>query len=52
MNQNSDTTVGDVIALVYEEMLGRYGDKTLASIAASAMVNDLFINEYCDPMWA
>jgi len=50
MTYSESTTVGDIVSVIYEEMLGRYGDRALASLAASTMINDLFIEEYCSEM--
>ena len=50
MTYSESTTVGDIVTVIYEEMLGRYGDRALASLAASTMINDLFIEEYCTEM--
>lgn len=35
------TTLGDLIAAVYDTMLAEYGDPELASVATAAVVNDL-----------
>ncbi len=50
MMYSEGTTVGDIVTVIYEEMLGRYGDRALACLAASTMINDLFIEEYCTEM--
>ncbi len=35
-----NTTLGELINLVYEEFLAQYGDAELASVATAAVVND------------
>lgn len=35
-----NTTLGELINLVYEELLAQYGDAELASVATAAVVND------------
>ena len=35
------TTLGEIIALFYEEFLALYGDEELASVATAATINDL-----------
>ncbi len=35
-----NTTLGELINLVYEELLVQYGDPELASVATAAVVND------------
>lgn len=37
----SQTTLGDLIASVYDEFLSLYGDEELASVATAAVINDL-----------
>lgn len=36
----TQTSLGDLISLVYEEFLAQYGDEELASVATAAVVND------------
>lgn len=36
----TNTTLGELINLVYEEFLAQYGDAELASVATAAVVND------------
>ncbi len=41
MTRTQHTTLGDLIALFYEEFLQLYGDEELASVAAAAVINDM-----------
>ena len=41
MTQTTHTTLGELIAEIYDEMMALYGDEDLASVAAAALVNDL-----------
>ncbi len=36
-----ETTLGELVAAVYETLLEEYGDPDLASVATSAIVNDM-----------
>lgn len=36
-----ETTLGELVAAVYETLLEEYGDPELASVATSAIVNDM-----------
>ena len=36
----TQTTVGELISVVYEQFLAEYGDEELASVATAAVVND------------
>lgn len=41
MTRDINTTLGDLISVLYEEFLARYGDEELASVATAAVINDL-----------
>jgi len=41
VSQQEKITLGDLIALFYEEYLALYGDEELASVAAAATINEL-----------
>lgn len=41
MTRNTQTNLGDLISLVYEEFIEMYGDADLASVAAAAVINDM-----------
>jgi hypothetical protein len=41
MTRTTQTTLGDLISLFYEEFMELYGDPELASVAAAAVINDL-----------
>ena len=36
-----ETTLGELVAAVYETLLEEYGDPELASVATAAIVNDM-----------
>jgi hypothetical protein len=36
-----NTNLGELISVIYEEFLTRYGDEELASVATAAVINDL-----------
>ncbi len=36
-----ETTLGELVAAVYETLLDEYGDPELASVATSAIVSDM-----------
>ena len=41
MSETTQTTLGDPIALVYNEFMELYGDEELASVATAAVINDM-----------
>lgn len=41
MNRRETVTLGDLVALFYEEYLALYGDEGLAATAAAATINEL-----------
>ncbi len=41
MTQTTHTTLGELIAEVYEELLALYGDADIASVATASIVNDM-----------
>ena len=41
MTQTIDTTIGDLISVLYTEYLDLYGDEELASVATAASINDM-----------
>lgn len=41
MNRHIKTTLGDLISVIYDELLELYGDKELASVATAAVINDM-----------
>jgi hypothetical protein len=41
----TDTTLGDLIATMYEEFLALYGDRELASLATATLINDMLSDE-------
>jgi len=44
MNRTTQTTLGDLISVIYEELLELYGDAELASVATAAVINDMLID--------
>ena len=40
-----DTSIGELIALFYEQFLASYGDPELASVATAALINDMLAGE-------
>jgi hypothetical protein len=45
MTRTTQTNLGDLISLFYEEFMEMYGDAELASVAAAAVINDLLSDE-------
>ena len=46
-----DTTLETLIALFFEEFVAMYGEEELASVATSAVINELLLgaeNELCE----
>lgn len=43
MNHEIQTTLGDLISVVYQEFLSQYGDAELAATATAASVNDMLL---------
>lgn len=41
MTQTTNTTLGDLISMFYNEFMEMYGDEELASVATAAVINDL-----------
>lgn len=41
MKRTHQTDLGELIATIYAELLALYGDEELASVATSAVINDL-----------
>ena len=41
MTQTTNTTLGDLISMFFNEFMEMYGDEELASVAAAAVINDL-----------
>ena len=41
MTRTTQTTLGELISMFYEEFMELYGDPELASVAAAAVINDL-----------
>ena len=39
------TTLGDLIAFVYNEFMEMYGDEELAAVATAAVINDMLSGE-------
>ena len=44
----TEHTLGELIAVVYDEYLAIYGDEDLASVAAAATINDLIAEATVD----
>lgn len=44
MTRTTQTTLGDLISVFYEEFLELYGDAELASVATAAVINDMLID--------
>jgi hypothetical protein len=44
------STLGELISLVYEQFLAQYGDEELASVATAAVVNDWLSSPGRQPM--
>lgn len=44
-----ETTVGELVAAVYQEFLAVYGDPELASLAAATVVNDMLSDAGREP---
>jgi|GEM_PF-4541916 len=40
MNTKTQTTLGDIISVLYDEFLAVYGDEDVAAVAVAATVND------------
>ena len=40
-----DTTLGDLVALFYEEYLALYGDEELAAVAAATTINEMLLDQ-------
>jgi hypothetical protein len=40
MSNQTQTTLGDLISVLYDEFLAVYGDEDMASVAVAATVND------------
>jgi hypothetical protein len=36
-----NTNLGELISMIYAEFLAQYGDEELASVATSAVINDM-----------
>ena len=45
MTQTIQTSLGDLISVLYEEFFELYGDEDLASVAAAATINDMIADE-------
>jgi hypothetical protein len=45
MCSRTQTTIGDLVVLFYDEFLELYGDPVLASVAAAAVINDHLAKE-------
>lgn len=45
MTRSYKMTLGDLISMMHEEFTDLYGDADLASVAVSAVVNDLLAQE-------
>lgn len=45
MTRTTQTNLGDLISLFYEEFMEMYGDAELASVAAAAVINDLLSDD-------
>ena len=43
MSHEIQTTLGDLISIVYQEFLSQYGDAELAATATAASVNDMLL---------
>jgi len=41
-----ETTLGDLVALFYEEYLTLYGDEELAAVAAATTINEMLLDQY------
>ena len=41
---NPNPTLGELIAVFYEELVKEYGDEELASIIASTLVNEMILS--------
>ena len=41
MTQTTNTTLGDLISMFFNEFMEMYGDEELASVAAAAVINEL-----------
>ena len=48
MTRTTQTNLGDLISLFYQEFMEMYGDAELASVAAAAVINDLLSEEIQD----
>jgi len=42
---NARTTLGELITLFYDEYVGIYGDRDLASLATAASINEILVEE-------
>jgi len=43
MTQYTNTTLGEVISMLYDEYMEIYNDEELASVATAATINDLLM---------
>lgn len=41
----TQTTLGDLVAAVYETLMEEYGDPELASVATAAIVHDMVLRQ-------
>jgi hypothetical protein len=48
MTQHIDTTLGELIAVFYEEFLAAYGDEDLAAVATAASINEMLAQDPAD----
>lgn len=50
MRRTETTTLGDLVALFYEEFLALYGDEELASVATAATINEILADQPKRPL--
>jgi hypothetical protein len=48
MTHRNQTSLGDLISVLYDEFLAAYGDEDLAAVAAAATVNEWLANSARD----
>jgi len=47
---SKNTTIGDLITLIYPSSVAEYGEGELAALATAATINDLLVRQIATPM--
>jgi hypothetical protein len=45
MNDPRNTTIGELIALLFDDLSTEYGDDGLAALAVATVINDLLVGQ-------